>query len=345
MQSPSEMIRQDTEQLSLPHGRRVGQPGHEIALEYIRSRMREIKLKPFHCDDYPLPYSTPHPKNGLEADFTNLAGVIEGSDKSAMPILLGAHYDSAIDAPCSDDNAVSVALLLSIAEKLTEMNFSRNIIVAFFDAEENPYFLTKTMGSVRFYNDHCREIDFACVIIVDSVGHDFQTGNAIADTLIPGIRELLFILGSESHEGLPAIIEQLPSKKLRVIPTLNRYIGDRSDHHAFRLAGQPYLFLSKGSGKYSHKPLDTIDWINFSSVDRIQYYLLDLIKLLDESPMHKSRHMVDPAPFEIRMMRKAIGWPLPLLLLFMGFLRMSLRSRKDIDFVVEKLLVHVKLST
>ena len=323
------MIRRDTEKLSLPEGRRAGQPGHAIALQYLESRMKEIGLIPFKNNDFSLPYGS----------FTNLAGVLEGTDETALPVLIGAHYDSAIDAPCSDDNAVSVALILSIAETLSKHTLERSVIFAFFDAEEYPYFLKENMGSVRFYNDHCTDIDFACVIILDMVGHDFQLGFPIADTLIPGIKQLLFILGSESHERLPGIVEHALSetRKLRIIPTLNRYFGDRSDHYVFRKAGKPYLFISKGWGKYSHSSKDDINWINFEAVKRIKDFLIRILMLLDEAQMESGRVAVDPCEYEIRMMKKAVGWFLPFLLLFMGFYRMSLRSRDDLDTLAEKL--------
>ena len=333
------MIKQDTEKLSLPHGRRVGQPGHEIALQHLKSRMEEIGLEPFHDNDFSLPYSALHPADGQIVKFTNLAGVIQGTEKTALPVLIGAHYDSAIDAPCADDNAISVALILSISEILMKRTPRRNVIVAFFDAEEKPYFLTENMGSVRFYNDHCSGINFACVLILDMIGHDFQTGNRLLDTLFPRIGELLFVLGSESHSQLPSIVEKASTEteQLRIITLLNRYIGDRSDHHAFRKAGQPYLFISKGWGRYSHKPEDTVDWINFNRVNRILDLTLNILKQVDLTPIDRERQTVDPADCDIRLMRKAIGWPLPLLLGYMGFRRMSLRSRKDLDTLAKKL--------
>ncbi|MCK5035651.1 MAG: M28 family peptidase [Candidatus Sabulitectum sp.] len=325
------MIRRDTEKLSLPGGRRVSQPGHEIALQYLKKRMKEIGLIPFKNNNFCLPYRD---------KFTNLAGVIPGRNSSALPVLIGAHYDSAIDAPCADDNAISVAMILSISEILMKKPPERNTIVAFFDAEEKPCFLTENMGSTRFCNDHCNDIDFACVVILDMIGHDFQVGIPPVDFFIPGIRQMLFILGSESHLELPAIVEHASSeaKGLRVIPTLTRYIGDRSDYHAFRKAGQPYLFISKGWGKHSHKPEDTVDWINFNRVELIQNLLLEMLELLDKAPMAENRAPEDPFLCEIRMMRKAIGWPLPLILAYLGFYRFALRSRKDIDFLMGKIL-------
>ncbi len=325
------MIRRDTEKLSLQQGRRVSQPGHEIALQYLKKRMEEIGLIPFRNNNFCLPYKD---------QFTNLAGIIPGRDSSALPVLIGAHYDSAIDAPCSDDNAISVALILSISETLMKKSPERSTIVAFFDAEEKPYFLTENMGSTRFCNDHCNGIDFACVVILDMIGHDFQVGIPPVDFFIPGIKQLLFILGSESHLQLPAIVKHASSKAkgLRIIPTLTRYIGDRSDYHAFRKAGQPYLFISKGWGKHSHKPEDTVDWINFSRVELIRSMLLEMLELLDKASLEKNRALQDPFLYEIRMMRKAIGWPLPLILGCLGFYRFTLRSRKDIDSLMGKVL-------
>lgn len=325
------MIKEDTEKLALPEGRRVGQPGHEAAKGFIWKRMREIGLTPFNGHNFSMPYGT---------QFTNLAGLIPGSETSAPPILLGAHYDSAIDAPCADDNAVSVALILNIAEILISKEQKRNTIIAFFDAEERPNFLSENMGSTRFCNDHCREMKFACVVILDSIGHDFQTGFLPVDLILPRIRKLLFILGSESHESLPEIIEKASSdkKQLRVFPTMNKYIGDRSDHHAFRKAGHPYLFLSKGWGKHSHKPEDTVEWINFSRVEIIKIFLLNTLKLIDSAQIDKNRSISDPYKFEIRMIKKAIGWPLPLILCCLGFFRMALHSRKDIDSLMKKVL-------
>lgn len=339
------MLKRDTEMLSLPHGRRVGQPGHEIAIQYLSRRMKEIGLEFFKSDTYSLPYTALDPFSDEKTEFSNLAGRIAGTDRTSMPVLLGAHYDSAIDAPSSDDNAFSIALLLSAAEILMQQAPERDVILVFFDAEEAPFFQTADMGSVRFYKEHCSGLDFACVIILDMIGHDFEVGIPLLDNLLPGIHELLFVLGSESHTQLPVIVEQAASavSGLRIIPTLNRYIGDMSDHLAFRAGGQPYLMLGKGRGRHSHQPEDDMEWINFSRAGRILDFLLDIIGLLDQTPMNRGRQVTDPYEFEIRMIRKAIGWPLPFLLRYMGFRSWSLRSRMDLDTLAGKLSKLIKL--
>ena len=44
------------------------------------------------------------------------------------------------------------------------------------------------------------------------------------------------------------------SKGLKLVPTLNRYVGDMSDHGIFRENGVPYFFLSCGRGTTTCRP-------------------------------------------------------------------------------------------
>ena len=333
------MIREDTGALSLPEGRRVGQPGHETALEYIERRMSLIGLGFFKGNSFRVPY------RAEGGDFTNLAGVIPGIDHEAMPILLGAHYDSAVDGPCTDDNAVSVAVILSLAEKLTQEKTGRTVIIAFFDAEERPYFGTEKMGSVRFYEDHCSKIEFAAVIILDAIGHNFEIMVPVLDRTIRRIRQFLFVLGAESHSSLPGIVEEAASsaENLRVIPTLNRYIGDSSDYMAFRKAGQPYLFISRGNGRHTHTQADDMAWINWKAVGAVSDMTLKLIRNIDEEEMNEGRYKVVPFSFEIRLMKKAAGFLLPVLLPFLGIRSLTLRTRADLDVLAEKLSGFVRI--
>ena len=258
-------IERDTKALALPQGRRVGQPGHETALRYLRHRMQNLGLAPFRGSSFDLEFGTP------EARFTNLAGIIPGRQRSLPPLLVGAHYDSVIDAPCVDDNATAVAVVLAIAERFQKAPLERDIVIALFDSEEPPYFHSNLMGSTRFYEDHCRDVRFALCVIMDLIGHDIELP-ARLEAAIPFADELLAITGCESHPGLPAIFQAAVARPngLRVVPLPNRIIGDMSDHHAFRLGGQPYLFLSCGEGRYYHTPHDDLDWINFDKVKRVE---------------------------------------------------------------------------
>ena len=67
-----------------------------------------------------------------EQDFCNLLA----------PVLLGAHYDTCDSLPGADDNAAAVAVLLEVAAQMADETLERSVILAFFDAEEPPHFLS-----------------------------------------------------------------------------------------------------------------------------------------------------------------------------------------------------------
>lgn len=143
-------LRKHSQALALPLGRKVGSNGHAVTRDYLNHKMKRARLEPFHGDSYELCYEGIHPLSKEPQSFTNLVGVIPGKNRALPPILVGAHYDSVIDAPCVDDNATSVAQTLVIAETYTLRPLERDLITAFFDAKEPPFFLGKTMGSRRF---------------------------------------------------------------------------------------------------------------------------------------------------------------------------------------------------
>ena len=324
-----QQLQHDTAKLAMKDGRRVGQPGHAIAIEFLRSRMEEIGLDPFTGDSFLLPYgenqvattqrfafstatitdddvheilreelamelcgSNSTRQTGL--DFCNLVGVIPGIDRTLPPLLIGAHYDSVIDAPCADDNATSVALNLAIAEAFVGSPLQRDLIIAFFDAEEPPYFHGPCMGSNRFFEDYCADIQFAGVIVTDLIGHDLDISR-----------------------GLNAMNGKIPGTD------------------AFEQAGQPFLFLSCGHGKYYHHIKDNLDWINFAKLARIAEFVRDLLAQLDLTPAGNDPNAKDPFEFESRMIQKAVGKTVGLIA--KGFGHEIPKSREDIGEFVSAL--------
>lgn len=306
-------LRKHAGALALPKGRRVGQPGHDVARDYLLDQMQRIGLEPFRGDGFALSYELPHPNTRQAQTFTNLVGVIPGRDRSLPPILLGAHYDSVIDAPCADDNATSVAHNIVLAKHYANHPLERDLIIAFFDSEEPPFFLGKTMGSRRFCEDYCRDIDFAAVIVTDLVGHDVEATElglpGAVSTAMPHLKKLVAVMGAESSGIFPSIVEEATTeaKGLRVLATLHGYVGPMSDHAAFANAGQPFLFLSCGMGKNYHTPQDTMEWVNFDKLARITRFIANLVERIDSTPADADRSPVDPFETEIRMLKKALG--------------------------------------
>lgn len=334
-----EQLLRDTKALAQPKGRRVGQPGHDVAREYLLTRLDEIGLTPFKGSSFELTYEKHLHPSMEEHTFINLVGVAPGTNRDLPPILLGAHYDSVIDAPCADDNATSVAMNLAIAEMVMEQPLERDLIIALFDAEEPPYFLTEKMGSTRFHDDHCQGMSFAGVIVTDLIGHDLCVSDlidvpAMLKPLLPDTQKIVFVTGAESDEVFPEVVEETAANHsgIKIFPTLNSYVGNMSDHHAFEKNGHPYLFFSCGQGKYYHHKLDTIDWINFPKLAYITNFIADLIRKLDVMPAGEQSDAIDPVDFEIRMIKKALGPKLKLILKALGMPMPT--TRKDMDALI-----------
>ncbi len=341
-------LRAHTQALALPLGRKVGSAGHAVTRDYLLDRMKRTRLAPFPGRSYELPYRKPHPTNRKPQDFTNLAGVIRGRKRALPPILLRAHFDSVIAAHCADDNATSVALNLAIAEAVALQPLERDLIIAFFDAEEPPFFLGPSMGSRRFCEDHCRDIRFAAVIVTDLIGHDASLDDLhlrlpgwarfAAGVAFPHIAKLVAVMGSESDGTFPAIIESAAAraKALRVVPTQSDYVGPMSDHAAFAKAGQPFLFLSCGQGKHYHAKEDDMRWINFDKLAHITRFVADIIARIDATPADADREPYDPFDLEMRMLRRALGPALVPVLARFGITMPT--CREELDELLDELL-------
>lgn len=315
MPSLPKLLQRDVAAICYPQGRMVGSQGHKDARHSLSGRLKEIGCQPFIGDSFELPY-----RSGRQ-DFCNLAGRIPGRNSALAPLLIGAHYDSVIAHPCADDNAAAVAIALQASSILRKAaTLERDLIVAIFDAEEPPYFHTEAMGSNRFYEDHIhgsREIH--AVLVMDLVGHDVclpvgQLGPKAEPSLeqaVADLKSLLFVTGTESYPELAQVITTLGQPQdLRVIPTLNSYVGDMSDHGIFRRHGVPYYFLSCGTWEHYHMPTDTPDRLNFAKMAAITQYVVALLSGQDLAPFENRAAVAqshDTLDLERLFLRDALG--------------------------------------
>lgn len=309
-------LRADVDAICLREGRTVGSMGHARVRAYLEQRLSEIGLAPYRGEGFGLGYRN---RRG-RTESHNLVGVVPGADRRLPPVLIGAHYDSVIPAPCADDNAAAVAITLSAASALRAVPRERDVVIALFDAEEPPYFLGEDMGSVRFCADQADTRGFHAALIMDLVGHDFALP-------LPGLANLLVAVGIESSGALPPLIDRCPrpaALPLVVVP--NDVVGDMSDHHAFRMRGVPFLFLSCGRWPHYHRESDTPDKLAWSKMDLIRDYVVSLAAALAEVDL--AVPPVDTTAMEIRYLEAALGPALPAIL---RALRMtSLKSRPDL---------------
>ena len=294
----------------------VGTPGHDAARRILLEKLGNSPLVPY-SDRFELPYRV------AGNSFTNLLGLLPGSDLELPPLLLGAHYDTCGPLPGGDDNAAAVAILLAMIEPLRAAQLERSIVFAFFDAEEPPHFLTEAMGSTHFYT-HQRQGPIHCAVILDLVGHDVS---------IPGWEDLVFVSGVESDPGLRVPFQQAADRAqdIRLLPTLTRYIGDMSDYHAFRLDERPYLFFSCAQWPHYHERTDTPEKLNYAKMAALCATLTSIATRLCGQALDGPFESHETTDLELDHLRTIAG-PVA------SQLGLSLNTRADIDQLVPHLV-------
>ena len=307
-------IETDVRNLATDMGRDVGTAGHDDARGYILDRLHDMGIAPYLPGGFEASYSSD------DQEFSNILAAVPGKDLFLAPVLLGAHYDTCGSLPGADDNAAAVAVLLEVADRIRVDPTDRSVIVAFFDGEEPPHFLSPSMGSIRFFEDQ-RLSDIHCAVIMDLVGHDVP---------VPGLEDVLFVTGMETDSVLGEVIQSCKvDEAIRVLPTLNRYVGDMSDHHIFRTNQVPYLFLSCGMWPHYHQDTDTPEKLNYGKVQAIARYLDSLTRTVSARGMAGKFEGYDSTAIELRYIKDVLSPPFTA----MG-IPLSLNGRGDIDRLI-----------
>lgn len=283
-----EQLKDDVRRLATPQGRMVGTRGHAEARAYLIRRIREIGLTPYADERFEYPY-------GGQAALVNVLARLHGTAPDAAPVLLAAHYDTCGAMPGADDNASAIAIAFAVADLLRTHRPERPVVFAFFDGEEPPHFLTPTMGSTYFYENQ-RTGPVHCAIVLDLMGHAVP---------VPGLEDVLFVLGMESDPGLEPVIRgtQLDAG-LRIVAVQNRVIGDMSDHHIFRINRRPYLFFSCGQWEHYHMPTDTPEKLDYEKMARMAVYLAGVVEKVSSTRLDGPFEGYDSSTTELELMRK-----------------------------------------
>lgn len=232
-------------------GRRPGTAGGLAARRLVIQAFRDAGLDPY---EQPVPGC-----NGA-----NVLAKIKGDVERY--VLVGAHFDhlGTIGKRVfrgADDNAAAVAILIEVGRALAAERSGRGVIVAAFDGEEPPHFLTGAMGSREFVRANRDPIDF--MICMDLVGHRF------GDPALPDeVGESLFALGAERSRGTYELVHSLKRAERGVIvrPADAEIIPPLSDYEAFWEQRIPFLFLSAGRSRVYHTPEDTPDKLDFAKI-------------------------------------------------------------------------------
>jgi Peptidase family M28 len=280
------------------NGRVPGEEGNRLARDYIRQQFEQIGLTPLFGQEWIQEYLTK--ASGKAVTGANVAGQLKVGDAcmSTASIIVGAHYDHLQGIPGADDNASSVAIMIETARILAQRDQGtrrKNIVFVAFDTEERPYYLTQDMGSVHFYhNNPIQQID--CAVIMDLCGHDFP---------VPGREDAIFLMGADSSPTLAEILPSIKGENITPFIINDRYSGDKSDYHAFKSAGIPYVFLSVGWWECYHKPCDTLERLNYEKMAATCILLEGIVTSISAMAIHPA--LVDTTDIEARSISNLVG--------------------------------------
>jgi Zn-dependent M28 family amino/carboxypeptidase len=215
------------------------------------------------------------------------------SADGAQTVVIGAHYDSAGDAPGANDNGSGVAALLELARLLKVLGPARHQLrLVLFVNEEPPYYRTADMGSWRFARllAERREPVRAMLSLEtlgaysDTVGSQQypapfglffpSTANFIAFVGTPRARRLVHeAIGSfRRHTRFPTRGGVAPA----VVPGI-----DWSDHWSFGQFGYPAIMVTDTAlyrYPHYHLPSDTPDKIDYERLARVTKGLEHVIR-------------------------------------------------------------------
>jgi hypothetical protein len=128
----------------------------DAAVHYIQTRLSQAGYSVWR-QAYPCTPTCRQPTGCHKEMVANLVAEVEGASSDEI-LVVGAHYDTAMNTPGADDNASGVACGLALAERFAGSRPQRTIRFVFFANEEPPFFQTPEMGS-WVYAKRCRELD------------------------------------------------------------------------------------------------------------------------------------------------------------------------------------------
>lgn len=226
--------------------------------------------------------------------FANVAAELRGTNWPEELLIIGAHYDSAPNAPGADDNASGVAALLALAKNFAQHPQPRTLRFVAFTNEEPPYFQTPNMGSYRYAQSLKDGSDKVFAMIsLESLGYYSDAAGSqkyppqLADQY-PTTGNFLAVIGNRRYSGLVDFAHQsasnaavIPVEKGAFPPIVPGIAW--SDHWSFWEFGHPAIMLTDTAiyrNPHYHRPSDKPDSIDFerltAATQAAQRIILDL---------------------------------------------------------------------
>ena len=213
----------------------------------------------------------------------NIEAELTGGSKPGEIFVVGAHYDSVLGSPGSNDNGSGVAAVLEIARLLAGEKLERTVRLVAFVNEEPPFFQTENMGS-RVYAARSRERGERIVgmISVETIGYYSDSAGSQKypfpfSFFYPDTANFIGFVGNLGSRQLvrSAIASfrrntQFPSEGLAAPGSITG-VG-WSDHWSFWKEGYPAIMITDTAlfrYPYYHSMSDTPDKIDYERMARV----------------------------------------------------------------------------
>jgi hypothetical protein len=230
----------------------------------------------------------------------NLEVVIEPAAPDARTLVVGAHYDSAYEAPGANDNGTGTAAVIELARLLADLRgrSGLRIRLVLFVNEEPPFFKTERMGSL-VYAERLKQSGEPVLgmMSLETLGYYSDEPNSQKyppplGLLYPNKGNFIAFVGLTSsrpwvREAVRAFraSAQFPSvggTAPGAIPGI-----DWSDHWSFEQMGMPALMITDTAPfryPYYHTREDTPDKVDYQRLARVVTALEQVIRGWAKAP-------------------------------------------------------------
>ncbi len=285
----AEELRKDVTALAGTIGARNIENRDTLALaeSYVTTRFKELGYAPER-----LAYDV-----GIRS-VANVEVSIRGTTRASEIVVIGAHYDSAYDAPGADDNASGMAAVFALAKLFRGLAPERTIRFLAFANEEPPRFWTEQMGSL-VYAKACRARgdDVVAMLSLETVGYYSDKAGSQKypppmSFFYPNTGDFIGFVGNTSSRSLTRNVVQMfrrgvdfPSQGA-ALPAFIAGVG-WSDQWSFWQVGYPGVMVTDTApfrNPHYHQRSDLPETLDYERFARVVRGLTVVVKGLSVTP-------------------------------------------------------------
>ncbi|HET9387818.1 MAG TPA: M20/M25/M40 family metallo-hydrolase [Gemmatimonadales bacterium] len=235
-----------------------------------------------------------HEFEAYNRPYRNIEATLPGVNRPQEVVILGAHYDTAEDAPGADDNASGVAGVLELARVFAAERQSRTIRFVFFPNEEPPSFPTANMGSRHYATAaRARNDQIVAMLSIESIGYfDTEKGSQRypfpLNLAYPDVGDFIGFVSNLSSR--PLLVQAISAFRAHAtLPTQGAAAPSWvpgvwwSDHWAFWREGYPAIMITDTApyrNPFYHTTEDTADKLDFGRMARVVHGLTHVVRAI-----------------------------------------------------------------